>query len=198
MNDETAKALDWLLKNMTQATDTQPTKMHNLNLDGAPRSSEVLSPPTKINNSRRLFASKILPEGRLSRNGQPSKSLISNPDEEEKQLESELSALKESMKQMESELKDLRDAESTPQRPRFNVQKAINLNLVPNTPRQQTLKVHEEPRIFEKPSELFLLDHYQHQSNAHWSEWGSYGECFCNKRIRTRNCNYDDPAHSEG
>lgn len=189
---------------MSDATKITPEsaseQMVDLNLDAAARSSssENLS-PVKISNLR-VFASKTLPEGRLSKEhvGQISRSATPNPDEEGKQLESELSALKESMKQMETELNELREAELENQKPRFNVRKAENLNLVPKAPRQLINQLRDGPKSTEKPSELFLLDHFEHRSSAHWSNWSPYGECFCNKRIRTRNCIYDDPAHSEG
>ncbi|KAI6189749.1 hypothetical protein M3Y97_00042300 [Aphelenchoides bicaudatus] len=199
MNDETAKALEWMLRNMSDATQpvAKPTKLDSDSI--APSAKIPNSVPSAEIDARRAFASKTLPEGRITKdNLNRPKNFVPNPDEEGKQLESELVALKESMQQMETELKELRDAEVESQEPKFNIRKAINLNLVPNAPQKFKAPVMEEPRILEKPSELFLLDTFEHKSNARWSEWSSFGDCFCNKRIRTRNCIYDDPAHSEG
>jgi hypothetical protein len=164
MNDETAKALEWMLRNMSDATQpvAKPADIENLNLDAATASSEAPS-PVQSSDIRRAFASKTFPEGRYSKaqfNRRPNK--VPNPDEEGKQLESELVALKEDMRQMEAELKELRDAD--PQQPVFNVRKAINLNLVPNTPPKFKTPSLEAPRILDKPSELFLLDHFEHKS----------------------------------
>lgn len=158
MNDETAKALEWMLQNMTDATQpvAKPAELHNLNLDNTPAS---------VQEGRRAFASKILPEIRISKHQTVrSQSRVPNPDEEGKQLESELVALKESMRQMETELKELREAENESQEPKFNIRKAINLNLVPNVPPKFRTPALEAPKIADKPSELFLLDHFQHKS----------------------------------
>jgi hypothetical protein len=147
-----------MLKNMSQATEiaSRPS---------AERSQTNNFNPIKSLNFHRVFASKILPERKIDRqnSGEVQIPTIPNPDEDEKQLESELIALKENMKQMETELNQLREAEVNSQQPQFNARKAMNLNLVPKGPKGATI-VEEQ-----KPSELFLLEQHQHSTCEYFS-----------------------------
>src|SRR4051812_35144394 len=102
-----------MLQNMSQAAQSVSTqrpnsnegstKMQGLNLDSTVRSGEMLSPQKATTNMRRVFASKTLPNGRLSKteDNKMEQPLVQNPDEDEQQLESELKSLKENMRQIE-------------------------------------------------------------------------------------------------
>jgi hypothetical protein len=109
---------------------------------------------------RRVLAAKTLPNHRFGRERVLQRPpLVENPDEDQ-QLESELQRLQKNMQQMEGELEQLRKAEIEAQKPRFNIRKATNLNLVPKGPNPPNAPA----RAVERPSELFLLDDYKHRS----------------------------------
>uniref|UniRef100_A0A914Z0E7 Uncharacterized protein n=1 Tax=Panagrolaimus superbus TaxID=310955 RepID=A0A914Z0E7_9BILA len=74
--------------------------------------------------------------------------------------------------------------------------KAIDLELVPKAPPKAIIGGPNTPIVtIGNDGEMFLLDV---PSEAQWSSWKPWNDCFCDKQIRTRSCNYDSSAHSKG
>uniref|UniRef100_A0A915DIS4 Uncharacterized protein n=1 Tax=Ditylenchus dipsaci TaxID=166011 RepID=A0A915DIS4_9BILA len=38
----------------------------------------------------------------------------------------------------------------------------------------------------------------QKKTEANWSDWQPWGDCFCDRQLRTRVCEYEDAYHSKG
>uniref|UniRef100_A0A7E4VG91 Mucin-5AC n=1 Tax=Panagrellus redivivus TaxID=6233 RepID=A0A7E4VG91_PANRE len=82
-------------------------------------------------------------------------------------------------------------------------EKAMDLELVPKAPPKNAylgpLTTPALPSIINTENgELFVLDGPQKASTATWSEWREWADCFCDKQVRTRICNYDSAFHSKG
>ncbi|KAI6186743.1 hypothetical protein M3Y98_00165600 [Aphelenchoides besseyi] len=187
---DTVRALEWMLKNMSKAAAKVATMPQLSTTTSLPSNTH---PPNSENASlndkgqRRALASKT-----LRNNGEAHSIENKNPDEQEREIVSQLQKLHSNMIEMETELKQLREIGL---RPRFDEHAAITLNLVPKAPR--TSLPREQPPSPANPR--FLLDDFRlHNDAAQWSDFGSWGECFCGKRIRTRTCNYDPSSYSRG
>lgn len=75
--------------------------------------------------------------------------------------------------------------------------RALDLQLVPQGPKMSSGPL---PTIITdtNPSPMFLLDAQERKGAAEWSDWRPWNECFCDKQVRTRVCNYDSAFHSSG
>jgi len=101
-----------------------------------------------------------------------------------KAFRDEIDSLKASMRQMEMKIEELNEQKETDSDNKLN--SAYDLNLVPRPP-----PFTPSPQHLRTRAPLFFVGVAHNTSAAEWSDWSEWAECFCNRQLRTRTCEYE-------